>query len=52
MSLGVFVLILLTLAILGAIPVWPHSRFWGYAPSSGAGLAVLILIVLLLSGKI
>lgn len=36
----------------GAIPSWPHSRGWGYGPSGGVGLIVLILVVLLLMGRI
>jgi hypothetical protein len=42
------ILIILVLAFLGAIPSWPHSRGWGYYPSGGIGLIVLILIILLL----
>jgi hypothetical protein len=44
--------VILVLALLGVIPAWPHSRGWGYGPSGGVGLLVLILIVLLLSGRI
>ena len=40
------------LMLIGAIPSWPHSRSWGYAPSGGIGLVLLILIVLLLMGRI
>ena len=49
------VTILIVLAVLmlfGAIPAWPHSRNWGYGPSSGLGLVLLILVVLLLSGRL
>jgi len=42
----------LILALLGAIPAWPHSRNWGYGPSGGLGLVVVILVVLLLMGRI
>ncbi|WP_200384464.1 DUF3309 family protein [Rhodocyclus tenuis] len=52
MMLGTILLIILLLAVIGAIPVWPHSRAWGYAPSGGLGLVVLILIILLLLGRI
>ncbi len=52
MSLGTILLIVLILILLGAIPAWPHSRGWGYGPSGGIGLVVLILIVLLLTGRI
>ena len=43
-------LVLLILMLLGALPTWPHSRSWGYAPSGGLGLLVLILVVVLLMG--
>lgn len=52
MSLTMIVLIVLVLMLIGAIPAWPHSRNWGYAPSGGVGLLVVILIVLLLMGRI
>jgi len=52
MTLGTILLILLVLALIGVIPAWPHSRSWGYGPSGGIGLIVIILIVLLLMGKI
>jgi hypothetical protein len=45
-------IILLVLMLLGAIPAWPHSRNWGYGPSGGMGVILLILVVLLLSGRI
>ena len=41
-------LIILILLLLGALPTWPYSRGWGYYPSGGLGLIVLILIILLL----
>lgn len=52
MSLGTILLIVLVLLLIGAIPSWPHSRNWGYAPSGGIGLLLLILLVLVLLGKI
>jgi hypothetical protein len=52
MSIGTILLIVLVLLVIGAIPSWPHSRSWGYGPSGGLGLVVLVLIVLLLMGKI
>lgn len=52
MSIGMILLIVLVLALLGAIPAWPHSRKWGYGPSGGVGLIVVILIVLLVTGNI
>jgi len=47
MSLGTILLIVLILMLIGAIPTWPHSRNWGYGPSGGLGLVVIIVIVLL-----
>jgi hypothetical protein len=49
MSLGTILLIVVVLLLIGAIPAWPHSRSWGYGPSGGIGLVVLILIILLLT---
>ena len=49
MSIGTILLIVLVLILLGAIPAWPHSRSWGYGPSGGVGLIVLILLILLLT---
>lgn len=45
-------LILLFLIVIGALPTWPHSQSWGYYPSSGLGLVVIVLLVLLLMGRI
>jgi hypothetical protein len=52
MSLGTILLILLVLMLIGAVPTWPHSKSWGYGPSGGIGLLVVILVVLLLLGRI
>lgn len=52
MSLGTRLLIILVLMLLGAIPTWPHSRSWGYAPSGLLGLVAVIIIVLLLTGRL
>jgi hypothetical protein len=52
MSIGTILIIIVILALLGMIPVWPHSRSWGYGPSGGVGLIVVILVILLLLGKI
>jgi Protein of unknown function (DUF3309) len=52
MSLGTILLIVLILMLIGAIPTWPHSKGWGYAPSGGLGLVVLIVVVLLLTGRL
>ena len=45
-------IVLIVLLLLGAIPAWPHSRKWGYGPSGGLGLVLLILLVLLLTGRL
>jgi len=45
-------LVVLILALLGALPTWGHSRNWGYGPSGGVGVVLLILIVLFMSGRI
>ena len=45
-------LVVLVLMLLGVLPSWRHSRSWGYAPSGGLGLVVLILLVLLLTGRL
>jgi hypothetical protein len=52
MSIGTILLIVLILLLIGAFPSWPHSRSWGYGPSGGIGLVVVILIVLVLLGRI
>jgi hypothetical protein len=52
MSIGTILLIILILALVGALPTWGHSKSWGYAPSGVLGFVVLILIILLLLGRI
>jgi hypothetical protein len=52
MSLGTVLLIILILILLGALPTWPYSTGWGYYPSGGLGLIVLLLVILLLTGRI
>ncbi len=52
MSLGTILLIVLILILLGVIPTWPHSSGWGYGPSGVVGVVVLVLIVLLLTGRL
>ncbi len=46
--LGVILLVVLFLLLVGALPTWPHSRGWGYYPSGGFGLVLIVLLVLLL----
>ncbi len=50
--LGTILLVVLILMVLGALPTWSHSKQWGYFPSGGLGLFLLILIVLMLMGRI
>lgn len=50
--LGTILLVVLILMLLGAVPRWSHSKNWGYGPSGGLGLLVIILIILLLMGKL
>jgi Protein of unknown function (DUF3309) len=50
--MGTILLIILILLLLGALPAWPHSRGWGYYPSGGLGLIVIILLILVLMGRI
>ena len=52
MSLGTILLIVLILLLIGALPTWPHSNRWGYAPSGSLGLIVIILVILLLMGRL
>ena len=52
MSISTILLIILVLLLIGALPTWPHSRSWGYYPSGGMGIIIIILVVLLLSGRI
>jgi hypothetical protein len=46
------IVVIAVLMLLGVLPAWPHSRSWGYGPSGGLGLVVLVLVVLLLSGRL
>ena len=50
--LGTILIIVLVLLVLGALPTWPYSSGWGYYPSGGLGLILLILVVMLLLGRI
>jgi hypothetical protein len=52
MNLGTILLIVLVLALVGAIPAWPYSTGWGYYPAGGLGLVVLIVLILLVMGRI
>lgn len=50
--MGTILVIILVVILVGALPTWPYSGGWGYYPSGGLGLVVLILIVLLLMGRL
>jgi hypothetical protein len=50
--LGTILIVILILALCGALPRWPHSRDWGYAPTSGIGLVLLMVVILLVLGRI
>jgi hypothetical protein len=50
--MGLILLILLVVLLLGALPSWPYSRGWGYWPSGTLGLVVLVIVILLLSGRL
>ena len=52
MSIGTILLILLVLLLLGALPTWPYSTGWGYYPSGGLGLVLIVLLVLGVSGRL
>lgn len=52
MNLGTILLIVLVLILIGVIPVWPHARSWGYAPSGIVGVILLIVLVLFLMGRL
>jgi hypothetical protein len=50
--LGTLLIIFLILALVGAVPRWSHSKDWGYMPSGGVGLALLIIVILVLTGRL
>jgi uncharacterized protein DUF3309 len=52
MMMITILLVILVLMIVGAVPAWPHSRSWGYAPSGTLGLVLVILLLLALSGRL
>jgi Protein of unknown function (DUF3309) len=52
MSLGTIVLIVLVLMLIGVFPAWPHSSKWGYGPTGGLGLVIVIVLALLLMGRL
>jgi hypothetical protein len=50
--MSTILLVILILLLVGALPTWPHSTNWGYAPSGGLGLILLIVVILLLTGRL
>ena len=50
--MSLVLLVILVVLLLGALPAWPYSRSWGYYPSGGLGLEVVVLLVLLLAGRV
>ena len=50
--LGTILLVVLILLLVGAIPSWPHSRSWGYAPSGLLGVVVVVVLILALTGRV
>jgi len=50
--LGTILIVILVLALVGALPRWSHSRNWGYAPTGGLGLVLLVVVILLVLGRI
>lgn len=52
MSIGTILLILLVLLLVGALPSWPYSGSWGYYPSGGLGLVLVVILVLVVMGRI
>jgi hypothetical protein len=50
--MSTILIVVLVLILVGALPTWPHSASWGYGPSGGLGLVVLILVILALTGRL
>lgn len=50
--MGLLILVVLVFLLLGALPAWPHSKNWGYYPTGGLGLVIVILLILMLLGRI
>jgi hypothetical protein len=50
--MSTILLIVVILLLVGALPTWPHSAHWGYFPSGGLGLVLIVLVVLMLAGRI
>ncbi len=52
MSIATLLIIFLFLVLIGVLPTWPHSREWGYYPSGGTGILLIIILLLVLNGRI
>ncbi len=52
MTIGTLLIIILILLLIGAVPTWPHSQSWGYAPSGTLGIVLIVVIVLLVLGRL
>lgn len=52
MNIGTVLAIILLLMLIGAVPTWPHSQTWGYYPVSGLGIALVVVLVLLVMGRL
>lgn len=52
MTLSTILIIILILALIGSLPTWGYSRGWGYFPSGGLGLVLLIILILVLMGRV
>jgi hypothetical protein len=50
--MNTILIVVLVLLLVGALPTWPHSANWGYAPSGGLGLVLLILVILAVTGRL
>ena len=50
--LGMILVVILILALVGALPTWPHSRSWGYYPTGGLGIILFVVIILLVTGVV
>jgi hypothetical protein len=50
--MGTILLVILILILIGVVPVWPHSRSWGYGPSGLLGIILIVLLVLFLMGRL
>lgn len=50
--IGIFLILILILVLIGALPTWPHSKGWGYYPTGGIGILLAVVVVLLLAGWI